>query len=208
MAKIKATTQPAPTQTADGGAVVDLGGTVAQTSANMPNHPGNDPFYLAVHPMRWMVLGGAVVPDLIQLTATPGANGCAMAGGRLDASGLISQAQASGRIVLTNTSEYLRRTVCTGGAYYHTRWERLIPGSSALMPDTAGDVAWRLSLIERGIAPRPSLAALTVLRERYATEFGRSKRQQDADAIAVIEAEIAKIDDGRAVIESEGVALG
>lgn len=183
MAKIQPQPVAPKQQDSGGGSVVDLlGAGHAQNSATLPVQDSNDPFLLAVHPLRWQVFHGAIIPDFQTLNATPGANGCGLINGRIDTSGLISSFEGRGSIVLKDTTAYLRKTACTRGNHYHTAFETLIPGSAARRSHPEKLVAFVRDLITAGKIPSPSRGALEILIERVKTDDDRKIVQAAIDA--------------------------
>jgi hypothetical protein len=199
MAKIAQARAAASNPYDGGGSVVDLlGANHAQNSATLPVQDANDPFLLAVHPLRWQVFHGAIIPDFQTLQATPGANGCGLINGRIDTSGLVSSFESRGSIVLKDTTAYLRRTICTRGAHYHTAFEELIPGSASRRSFPERLVKFVADLIAAGKIPAPGRGALEILAEKV---------RERAEDLKVVEAAIAKCEASAASASSEAVAL-
>lgn len=166
---------------------------VASEAPRLPPRPW---FVLAWHPDRWTVLGGRVVPGLIEEDLANGSNGVVVTYDRdsgqthVDLSGLEENLRARGFTIIpweADGSPYIVEPV--PGAWV-TRWTRTTPGSAHTEADLPAYLAWIEALQERGILPRPSARHLDVLAERLRVDAGHPDHQRDAHRLAIVRAQL------------------
>jgi hypothetical protein len=182
-------------------------------SAPAPLGAARGPFWYCIHPLRWRVLEGQVVPDPKPLHGSPGANGVDR-GRRDPVTGIEGppnmvhafHAQADqGWTVLDHEvggpgTSYLQQIESTGG--WTSIWTKSYPGSKDTSHNGKAEAAWWTDLIARGILEPCPLHVLTNMRrdtvrtldqtmERNRPKDGaRAKRLRSA--IEAIDAELAK----------------
>lgn len=139
----------------------ELGGTRRDVEP-APTGEVSPPFYLCVHPDRWAVMGGRVVPFVKRLKGTPGANGVDRDGaGRPVMKLAIAQMEEQGWRVLdwkVDGTSYLRRVRSTGG--WVDRWTTVYAGSAEVTFDGDGFRDWLASLVTKGLIKPPPLYVL------------------------------------------------
>lgn len=123
-----------------------------------PKVPPRAPFLLKVHPERWTVLAGRLVPSVGYIHGTPGCNGVDRdRAGNPVFGAAIADAEDKGWKVIPRDidghgTDYLRLWPHGG---YTSRWTELYPGSTHEGFDEAGFAEWLESLMERGIIEGP-----------------------------------------------------
>lgn len=159
---------------AEGEAVIPLEG--AQQKAAVPMGDPIPPFALKVHPRRWTVMGGHVVPLAGRVRHMPGANGADAIYDRdgkfmsVDLSIARQKAENSGWTIIPY--DRVPRSLCPGGSYLYRPkgrpdmhllfTERVYAGSKHVDGDVATYVKWMLWLMQPGpngeaptVAPPP-----------------------------------------------------
>lgn len=169
-------------------------------------------YLLKVHPERWTVMEGEVVPLCGKLKLYPGVNNVRavkLPNGKTQfrTRAAEAEAEAQGWKVLKFDVDG------PGTSYLHeprdgvflSRWETPHPRSKVVTVDTAGYVAWLRGLIERGAIARPKAYVLERMAERLRGELGemldkvhgspslRPRIERTEADIAAIEAELEKI---------------
>lgn len=174
-----------------------------------PLGPVRGPHWMCIHPNRWRVLDGEVVPDPKMLHGTPGANGVDQ---RKDGSPVMTHAfqaqQDQGWTVLDHEcagpgTSYLQQIDSTGG--WIDIWTQTYPGSANTSHNGKAEAAWWLDLIARGVIEPCPLHVLVDMQktqqrtldktiERNRPSHGaRIKRLQSV--IAALGNEIAKFEE-------------
>ncbi len=213
MARKPTAPDPKPEPTASPGGRIslsDLGVAMDSAGVEKPRLQRSPRFVFFVHPERWMVLEGQVVPALKRQILQNGVNGITQDsienGGRYRIGKLIELQKKRGWTMLDpmidGEEAYLYEAA---EGVWLTRWETAHAGSSVVSSDAKGYVAWLRKLIaDRKIeAPRPY-----VLSALLATLKSEAARLQDQvrtvpstqvylddklAAIAVVEAALASV---------------
>lgn len=188
----------------------DLGGT-KRGQELPPAGPPSPPFYLAVHPNRWCVMGGRVIPQARQMMLRPGSGGIDSDGaGRPKPSTAIAEAEEQGWTVipwdvLGKGTSYLRRIQSTGG--WVTRWTTLHPGAEDITVDEDGYASFWAGLIDEGRLDGPAPWVLEKLASNYRKEIEAETRKGAKTRRAVeLEERLAIIDHARAKVSHERAA--
>ena len=140
-------------------AVPDLGGS-ARGAELPPAGLPSPPYYLAVHPTRWVVIAGHVVPFARRVSLSTGVGGVDHdRNGRPKASLAVAELEEQGWTIIPwdvdgPGTSYLRRVRSTGG--WISRWETLHPGTEDITSDQAGYAAWFQRLIAQGRISGPA----------------------------------------------------
>lgn len=141
----------------------------SQTIDSTPRLPPQPPRLLKVHPERWTVLEGQVVPLCGHLHLRAGVSRVQQ---RRDGTYLIREAIAAqadrGWTVIpadVDGSSYIYEAA---PGTYLLRWEQAHAGSSTVTSDTRGYADWLRKLIADGKIPAPRPYALEALRAKYA----------------------------------------
>lgn len=220
----KGTAQPASTPAAPraeaGVTLADLNIADGIAAPDRPRLKDRPPFLLMVHPERWGVVAGEVVPICGRLTLVNGVS-CVK---KNEATGKISIEEA-----LTHRRKHGWRPIPLdvdgpGTSYlrspckdvYLTRWETAHAGSSVVTSDTRGYVAWLRQLIADGKLPRCPRYVLERLHTRITRRIAELQDRvrvlpsaqidlEKAQAeLKVIEAEM----EGRDLTPVEGAPVG
>lgn len=148
-----------PSESEAAEATPELGGTkrgmeLPPTGAPMP------PFYLAIHPLRWIVMAGQVIPAARTMSLRPGVGGVdSDQAGRPRPSTALAEAEEQGWTVIPwdvqgPGTSYLRRVKATGG--WITKWMTLHPGTDEITVDEEGYAAFWAKLIADGQIDPPA----------------------------------------------------
>jgi hypothetical protein len=190
-------------------ATPDLGGN-GPTQTPPPKAPEawSPPFYIMVHPHRWGVIAGRIVPIVRRFKGTPGANGVDRDGkGRPVMNKAIAEQGEQGWICIPwdvdgPGTHYLRRVIATGG--WIDRWTTVYPGATEVTFDRAGFAEWLDGLIERGIVPRCPLFVLLRLRAVALAGVAKLRKHGDvyASQIEIRERDLATLE--AAILEAGG----
>ena len=170
-----------------------------------PAGPVSGPFWFCIHPNRWRVLEGCVVPDPKMLHGSPGANGVGRhADGTPDMRHAFDAQAHQGWSVLDHEingkgTSYLQQVESTGG--WISLWTTVYPGSRNTSHDGKAESAWWLALIadnKIGNCPLYVLTDMLGTHNRLLNRYVDRDRAKDGarmkrlrTAIAAIEAEIA-----------------
>lgn len=131
--------------------VPDLGGTSRGQELAPTGQPAK-PFYLAVHPNRWVVAAGQIIPFARRINLSSGVGGVDVdAKGKPKPSLALAEAEEQGWTVLpwdVDGGTYLRQVTATGG--WITRWEVLHPGTEEITTDQKGYAEFFARLIKAG----------------------------------------------------------
>lgn len=202
---------------------VSIGGDATQARPTLPTIGANAPFFYAFHPLRWQVLEGAIVPELAIVRIQDGVNAHPSddpEGWRVVVQGWASR----GWTVLPHDiggDSYLAATeVEHGGLHYHNRFETCIAGSASKDFDASAFVAWLKGLMAAGTLPKPSRHALEGLANRLRKSFNaaakdghlhprvKSRADRLAQAIDLVDGELAKLSSKAPRAKSKAVAIG
>lgn len=182
MAKIKhvaaSNAQYRPSASTDVEAMPDIGQSVKGGEIPPAGQP-LPPYYLAIYPSRWCVLGGRVVPFARKLMLSPGVN--QMEIGR-DGKARVAAAQAAldeeGWTVIpwnVDGKSYLKKVKTTGG--YISRWETLHPGSEDVTVDEKGYADFWENLIATGQIDPPPVWVLDKMTADIKSIIGRDQKR-------------------------------
>ena len=145
-----------------------------------PRIPPGPPFVLRVHPERWMVMEGLVVPQASKLMYAPGANGVDVnRAGKPDGRQAVAEATAAGWQILPwevdgPGTSYL---VPTGSGAWVTRFETFFPGGEAIVSDSKSYAAWLDGLVRTGKIPEPHDYVLARLEQALIGQAEQYQRQ-------------------------------
>ncbi len=137
----------------------DLGGSKRGQELPPLGYP-EPAFYFAIHPSRWCVMGGEVIPGARHIKLRPGQGGIdADAAGRPKPSTALAEAEEQGWTVLPwdvagKGTSYLRRVTSTGG--WTTKWATLHPGTEEISVDEEGYAGFWRQLIDDGRIDGPA----------------------------------------------------
>ena len=154
----------------------DLGITDGVGPSDLPRLADRPAALIMVHPERWCVLHGTVVPLPGRLSVEGGVGNVKVTNpkrGTLSISLAVAIKQKRGWQVLMPDvdgpgTSYLH-SPCPG--VYLTRWETAHAGSSYVSADGPGFVRWLRSLITRGIVKPPKPYVLEKMKARIAQEI-------------------------------------
>ena len=148
-------------------ATPQLGGT-ARGKEVPPKGPPSPPFIMAIHPQRWTVVGGQVVPNEARVLLMQGVNNVDVdANGRPQAGVTLAQYEEQGWQIIPWDIEgkgksYMKRVKSTGG--WTTKWETLHPGSEDVTADEVGLAKFWQRLIKAKKIDAPARHVLDNLR--------------------------------------------
>lgn len=166
--------RPGPAHTAEDTPLVG-GIDTGPESPKLPNHP---PFYFMVHPKRWTIMGGQIIPSPAKLKLKGGVQRV-----RQDRQGRYHAGDAKGDFeekgwqvlpwdVQGEGTNYLRRV--TGTDCWLSKFEIAYPGSATIGTDQDAYVAFWRDLIDRGVIAPPALHVLQEMRERLAERHAKT----------------------------------
>jgi hypothetical protein len=177
--------------------------------------PSSPPFLLKVHPARWQVLGGRVLPNpgKHKLQAGLSAVESDPRTGRLRAGTSLAEAKERGWQILPQGD--LPPGLGVGSYLYRPDgredvvlliWERCFPGSTTIRCDEAGWVQYLSWLVDSGKVPPPPLYVLEGMRDAAQERLARAQDRvrTQPSAIVDVDRETAIIE----VIEAELEARG
>lgn len=185
------------------GVLPELGGSpVGAVPPPKGDHP---PFFIAVHPDRWKVQCGKVIPNIRRLRLTPGANAVDRdPQTRRPLAGLaLAQAQEHGwKVLMWDEYDYLRKIKDLPNGWTD-KWTTVYPGSGETSYDEEGFATWIRGLVDAGKIPGPPAYVLERMREgvqkqieryvdRNKSEYAGKIRQLKAN-LAAIEAELGTV---------------
>lgn len=206
---------------------------VRLTRAELPLQSPNAPFLLAVHPNRWCVAGGVLVPSFATIKVEAGIEGIAEpppgekpsyaeAVARFGARGFTAILNRHGPPGPDGAPSVLRRHKVkvpgtnNDGVFYATAWDTLYANDSKIDCDHAALGAWIWDLVAKGIVPPPSLVGLRreldrlvgqleVQRTRaLSSERAKNRAKEIELAIGVLEAEIERQEAARRPASAKG----
>jgi hypothetical protein len=198
-------------------------------AAPMPKLDPGPRFLLTWHPHQWHVQGGKLVPMITELPLCAGINGIKEErdGSTDDTRAVQIRLKRGYRIIpqgidaAAGHPSYVKRvkvrqTVDGKPIYaYMTRWQRVPAGSSQVLFDEPGYVAWCDGLVKSGTIPPPDRWVLETLEGKLLDHIGRveDKAQQfpsESNRLArlrsdlsVVRAALAAMDDGSDIAEYE-----
>lgn len=191
------------------GEAVDLG-DVGGPKNQLPALTPNTPFYIAIHPNKWIVADGLLVPNYKMAHLMNGVQCAQQDGASTNMS--IPKDFLAGRgytVVPTRNGpggrSYLKAVDVKGGKHYCTVWETARAGESATEFDNKGLHDWAWAEIKAGRLPPPATAGLRRLRQDVAQQHakaasrakvsaeGEADAQLTAAALKVIDAALAKL---------------
>lgn len=179
MAKVKQEAPAAPKSRARGGSEViegvlpELGG--APVGAVPPPKGEFPAFLIAVHPERWKVQRGKVIPNIRRVPLTPGANAVDRdPKTRKPLIGLaLAQLREHGWITLLwDDYDYIRKIKDLPNGWTD-RWTTVYPGSGETSYDEEGFAAWMRDLVDTGKIPGPPAYVLERMREETQKRIDR-----------------------------------
>lgn len=169
-------TKKKPTEPASGGlSLRDLGVTDGVGRADLPRLEPRPAALLMVHPERWCVMKGEIIPLVGRLPIEGGVGNVRVVDpktGALSISTAVSIKQKRGwQVLLPDVAgpgtSYLYEAA---PGVYLTQWETAHAGSSRVSTDAAGYVQWMRSLIDSGTIQPPQPYVLEGMRQRVQTE--------------------------------------
>lgn len=177
-----------------------------------PRLPANHPWLWAVHPDRWGVTGGKVLPVLRRISTRPGIEMNDVGEPRQAA---LSASKEGWHVIghkLGPSGSYLRRVPVAFdrngdavGWHHLSAFEQSFAGSPLIKCDTKALGAWIWSLVESGQIPGPSLHGLEKEKRRLeaaslkagtrakSSSAAEAKAKSVADAVEVISALINRM---------------
>lgn len=176
------------------GVVPELGGTPAGA---VPPPRGSFPaFKITVHPDRWTVLCGRVVPNVRRLRLSPGSN----AVGGTKAKPLIGMAETEAREhgwqVLDWDHGYMCKINDVPNGWTDI-WTTVYPGSGETSFDEEGYSAWLRGLVDDGTIPQPAVYILDRMRDannKLLVRFVDKNKSEYAGRINALRANLTAID--------------
>lgn len=169
--------------------------------APAPTGQVRGPWWYCIHPLRWRVLEGTVVPDPKVLHGTPGANGVDRS---RDGSPVMTHAfhaQADqGWMVLDHQiagpgTSYLQQIESNGS--WISLWTKAYPGSPNTSHDAKSEAKWWAELVAAGKIDACPLHVLTNMRtqnERVLNRYVDLNRAKDGARMKRIRAVLEAID--------------
>lgn len=170
-----ASADEAPPGQAGGVSLSSLGVSDGIGPTELPRLQPRTPALFMVHPERWHVCDGAVVPLCGRFPISGGIAGVRMdrRSKALNVSHAFADKERKGWQILPLEvdgpgTSYLHQPI---PGTYLTRWEQAYAGSSIVTHDTAGFVRWLTSLIERGVIQPPKSYVLERMAGRLRQEI-------------------------------------
>jgi hypothetical protein len=170
------------------------------------------PFWLVYIPDRWGVMAGRMIPMLAKLSTTPGTNGVDRTkAGRSEMSLAFAGLEREGRKAIPHDVDGPGRSylvsVDVGDATnrltgapvkitsWHTRFEKLYPGSSDIHCDEGSYSAWVRGLVDRGVLAPPRPYVFEKLIGWLSARIGhyRGKGRGDHPQVKAYEADLAVV---------------
>lgn len=165
-------------------------------------------YRMMVHPERWGVIAGQVVPIVGHLHLQGGVNQMkAKPDGSHEGRYAIAAAEERGWMVLDEVIDGIQLCQEKAPGVWVSHWERLYPGSSQVTSNTAAYVKWLREQIDAGVIPAPRPYVLERLIESKRRESltladavrTQPSRQPELDRaqadLAALEQELARINE-------------
>lgn len=207
----------APVGTAIEGDEVHLG-DVDGPANQPPDLAPNAPFYIAIHPARWHVRDGLLLPQIKIIPMIAGVEGGSFSGrstGAVNMDAPKGRAAARGYTIVPtalgpNGGSYLRSVDVPGGKHYLTAWDTAHSGEKSTEFDRQAFHDWVWGHVNAGKLPGPSLVGLRRERANVADQHlkaaSKAKVSAEAEARAkttelalqVIDAYMATLKKGKA----------
>lgn len=154
--------------------------------------PASPDFYLIHHPNGWALEksddGYELLPTLKEMVLLGGINRVMLTPNGPDSGLARTKLRDSGWTVLEDQDEYRVLVDVKDGVAHRLRWDvihRYPDGSSDVQFDRAGWLAWRRSLVERGVVAPPRPAVVRQLRARLERRIGRRGANLHIPAVQV-----------------------
>lgn len=199
---------PEPTASSAGRiSLADLGVASDSAGVEKPRLQRSPRFLFFVHPERWMVLEGQVVPALKRQVLQNGVNGITQDsienGGRYRIGKLLELQRKKGWTLLDpmidGEQAYLYEV---SEGVWLTRWETAHAGSSVVSSDVKGYVGWLAKLVADGKIEAPRAYVLSAMLATLKSEAARLQ-----DQVRTVPSTQVYLDDKLAAIKVVEAAL-
>lgn len=205
------------------GEVVELG-DVGGPKNQLPALAPNAAFYIAIHPNKWFVADGLLVPNYKMAHLMNGVQ-CAQQDGATTNMSIPKDFLAARGYTVVPTRNgpggrsYLKAVDVKGGKHFCTVWETARAGESATEFDNKAFHDWAWNEVKAGRLPPPATAGLRRLRQDVAQQHAKAasrakvSAEGEADAaltaaaLKVIDAALAKLRAAAPVASAEATEL-
>lgn len=184
-----------------------------EARTQLPRVSPSAAFLLQVHPSRWDVYDGRVMPVPSRFVLRPGVNGIDVdRRGRLIVSGAIANRRDRGWTVIPadwyedeEGVGYVQALPVKGGVAHITVFDSLYPGSTKIRCDVSAMADWFARLIDEGKIAPPSVPALEDLVDRLERELAKliNLKNRDVKFAAQADASAQRLDVARRALEAK-----